>query len=241
MLKRIVAKRNADYHRHDNQPNTRLLCYTKWKDTAVNTYEVKEAKKQLKRHIKNAESTLKDLQTTVRLVEQKRDNFLEIDDSELNRRKDYISASLNRIKSAKTQMNSENIKSKLLADERAKSRRRLGILGAKSEEENEETEFIAKAHASTQLMMQQQDETLDELDSAVVRVGHMAENIHEELGQQNKMLNELEEDLTNAEEQLGMVMGKLAKVLKTKSKWQLGTIMIMSLIVIILFFLVLYT
>lgn len=210
-------------------------------DTAVNTHEVKEAKKQLKRHIKNAESTLKDLQTTVRLVEQKRDNFLEIDDSELNHRKDYISTSLNRIKSVKTQMNSENIKSKLLADERAKTRRRLGILGAKSEDENEETEFIAKSHASTQLMMQQQDETLDELDVAVVRVGHMAENIHEELGQQNKMLNELEEDFTNAEEQLGLVMGKLAKVLRTKSKWQLGTILIMTLTVIILFFLVMYT
>lgn len=202
---------------------------------------MKEAKKQLKRHIKNAELTLKDLQTTVRLVEKKRDDFLNIDDSELNNRKNFISASAERIKLVKSQMNSDGIKSKLLADERAKSKRRLGLLGAKSEEEDEETEFIAKNHASAQLMMQQQDETLDELDSAVVRVGNMAENIHEELGQQNKMLTDLEEDLTNAEEQLGMVMGRLAKVLKTKNKWQLGVIMLMSLIVIVLLFLVLFT
>ncbi len=146
-------------------------------------------------------------------------------------------------------MNSESIKSKLLSDEKAKSKRRLGLLGAKSDDidddnykyNDEESNFIANNHASTQLLMQQQDETLDELDDVVVRVGHMAENIHEELGQQNKMLTELEEDLTNAEEQLGLVMGRLAKMLKTKSKWQLGVIMIMSLIVIVLFFIVLYT
>lgn len=139
-------------------------------------------------------------------------------------------------------MNSDHIKTKLVADERAKSKRRLGRLGAKSEEyDEEETEFIAKSHASAQIMMQQQDEALDELDEAVVRVGQMAGNIHDELGQQNKMLNDLEEDLTNAEEQLGVVMGRLAKMLKTKSKWQLGIILIMSLIVIILFFMVLYT
>lgn len=212
-----------------------------FQDTAVNTHEVKEAKKQLKRHIKNAESTVKDLQTTVRLVEKKRNDFLEIDDSELYRRKQFITSCLERIKTVKSQMNSDSIKSKLLADEKAKSKRRLGLLGAKSEDNDEETEFITKSHASAQMMMQQQDETLDELDDAVVRVGHMAENIHDELGQQNKMLTELEEDLNDAEEQLGMVMGKLGKLLKTKNKCQLGLILLMTLVVLVLFFLVLYT
>ena len=46
----------------------------------------------------------------------------------------------------------------------------------------------------------------------------MAGEIHEEIGHQNKMLSELDEDLADAEEKLGMVMGKLAKLLKTKNK-----------------------
>ena len=171
-------------------------------------------------------------------MDKNRVDFQNIDDAELNNRKNFISASANRIKFVKTQMNSDGIKSKLLSDERAKSKRRLGLLGAKSEDD-EGIEFIAKNHASTQLMMQQQDETLDELDDAVVRVGHMAENIHDELGQQNKMLTDLEDDLQNAEEELGLVMGRLAKILKTKSKWQLGVIMFMSLVVVVLLFLVL--
>jgi syntaxin 6 len=55
------------------------------------------------------------------------------------------------------------------------------------------------------------------------------------------MLDELQDDLQNAEEQLGLVMGKLAKMLKTKNKCHLGTIVILSIIVIVLFFLVIYT
>ncbi len=174
------------------------------------------------------------------MVEKKRNDFLEINDAELYKRKQFISSSLDRIKTVKSQMNSDSIKSKLLADEKAKSKRRLGLLGAKSEED-EEMEFITKSHANAQLMMQQQDEALDELDDAVVRVGHMAENIHDELGHQNKMLTELEEDLDDIEEQLGLVMGKLGKLLKTKNKWQLGIIMLMTGVVVVLFFLVMYT
>ena len=204
----------------------------------MNTAEVKEAKKQLKRHIKNAESTLRDLQTTVKMVEKKPEKFTNIDDLELSERKQFTVTCGDRIKRSKQGMNAQAIKTKLLKDQRSKSKRRLGLSNSV---DGEDEKFIQTSHASAQLMMEQQDEALDELDGAVERVGHMAENIHEELGHQNKMLNELEDDLENAEEQLGLVMGKLAKLLKTTNKWQLGTILTLSIIVIVLFFLVLYT
>jgi syntaxin 6 len=209
-------------------------------DTAVNTHEVKESKKQLKRHIKNAESTLKDLQTTVKVVEKKRDRFPEIDDAELSDRKEFIQSSMDRITAIKARMNSQALKTKMLADERAKTKRRIGVDHMGSED-NEDSEFLGGQQATAQMMMQQQDETLDDLDSAVIRVGHMASNIHEELGHQNKMLKNLEDDLHDAEENLGMVMGKLGKFLKTNNKFQLRAIMMLCLIVVILFFLVLYT
>ena len=95
--------------------------------------------------------------------------------------------------------------------------------------------------AETMLIMQRQDETLHDLDMAVTRVSYMADTIHTEIESQNVMLNELEDELVDAEEQLGVVMGKLAKLLKTKNKCQLGLILMLSLVVLILFFLVLYT
>jgi len=158
-----------------------------------------------------------------------------------------VTTSQDRLSSAKADMNSDKIKQKLMADERAKARRRMqqqqqqaGSAEAE-QKENEEDEFIADSHAKTSLLMQQQDETLDELDEAVTRVGTMAGSIHEELGQQNKMLNELEDDLADAEEKLGLVMGKLGKMLKTKDKCQIGTILALCFTVVILFFLVIYT
>jgi syntaxin 6 len=88
--------------------------------------------------------------------------------------------------------------------------------------------------------MEQQDETLDELGEAVVRVGEMAEGISEEIQQQNRMLDELDDDLANVEEELGMVMGKLAKFLKTKDPWQLRTIFMLILIIVVMLFVLLY-
>lgn len=202
---------------------------------------MKDEKKQLKRHIKNAEATLHDVLTTIRMVEKNRAKFLEIDNEELSDRKYFIDTCKRRINQAKDGMNSQSIKTKMLKDQRSLTKRRLGLSNTHSGEDNEENKFVENSQASAQLMMEQQEETLDELDGAVVRVSHMAENIHEELSHQNKMLDELQDDLQNAEEQLGLVMGKLAKMLKTKNKCHLGTIVILSIIVIVLFFLVIYT
>jgi syntaxin 6 len=203
---------------------------------------LKDSKKQLKRHIKNAESVLGDVQATVQLVEKDRDKFSRIDSTELYERKAFVSTSRDRLNMAKQELNSEPVKEKIIADERAKAlRRAAGMLGAETEEQRQNTDFIVDSQARASLLMRQQDETLDDLDVAVTRVGHMAENIHEEIGAQNKMLDEMDADLANAEEQLGMVMGKLAKLLKTKDKCQLGTILCLAATVIVLFLLVLYT
>eukprot|EP00529_Nitzschia_sp_RCC80_P041707 CAMPEP_0113475054 /NCGR_PEP_ID=MMETSP0014_2-20120614/18916_1 /TAXON_ID=2857 /ORGANISM="Nitzschia sp." /LENGTH=285 /DNA_ID=CAMNT_0000367949 /DNA_START=268 /DNA_END=1122 /DNA_ORIENTATION=- /assembly_acc=CAM_ASM_000159 len=194
-------------------------------DTAVNTHEYKDAKKQLKRHLKNAESTLRDVNMTVQAVESDREKFSHIDDGQLYERKSLVDTSRGRIQDAKDEMNSQSVKDKLLRDERNKAARRSGdgTLGATTDAERRNTDFVLDNQAQTSLLMQQQDDTLDELGAAVTRVGEMAGNINEEIGHQNKMLEELDQDMTNVEEELGMVMGKLAKFLKTKDPWQLRT------------------
>ena len=240
------------------------LSVVRTTDTAVNTHAVKETKKQLKRHIKHAESTLSDLETTVRVVEKSRQKFPHINDNELSERRQFVDDSKDRIASSKMSMQSDEIKQKFVSDEKALKERRKGGGGlgggtssssATNGTTNNNNGYYSKAHdvesgntsstnperAETMLMLQQQDETLDDLDLAVTRVGYMAETIHEEIDTQNIMLKNLEEDLADAEEQLGVVMGKLAKLLKTKSKCQIGLIIILSLIVLVLFFLVLYT
>lgn len=178
---------------------------------------------------------------TVQVVETSRHKFPHIDNTEMYERLTLVSTSRDRISRAKTEMNSDDVKSKMVSDERAKAIRRAGGGINQTQQELEHTEYIADSQAKQSLLMQAQDETLDELGEAVTRVGEMAENIHEEIGLQNKMLTTMEEDLSDAEEKLGVVMGKLAKLLKTKNKCHLGTILILSLVVVVLFFLVIYT
>ncbi len=189
------------------------------------------------------ESTLKDVHRMVSAVENDRDKFPHIDDSQLFERKSLVETSRSRIQHCKNEMNSEKVKKKTLADERQKAIRRSGdgLLGAKNDLERQNTDFVLDSQAQSSLLMQEQDECLDELGNAVTRVGEMAEQINEEIGHQNKMLDELDQDMTNAEEELGMVMGKMAKFLGTKNRGQLKVIFTLSLIVVILLFLVMYT
>lgn len=158
-------------------------------------------------------------------------------------RKSLVETSRSRIQHAKDEMNSDTVKQKLVSDEHNKAVRRSGdgLLGAKNDKERQNTDFILDNQAQSSMLIQEQDETLDELGDAVTRVGEMAGNIGEEIGQQNKMLDNLDQDMTNAEEELGVVMGKLAKFIGTKDRWQLRTILILTLIVIIMFFLAIYS
>lgn len=212
-------------------------------DTSLTFADCKDSKKQLKRQFKIAESTLRDVDATVQAVKNDRGKFPHIDDSQLYQRKSLIETSRSRIQHAKIEMNSEKVKKKILGNEKQKAIRRSrdGLLGAKNDLERRNTNYILDSQAQSTMLMQEQDETLDELGDAVIRVGEMAEQIGEEIGQQNRMLEDLEEDMTNAEEELGLVMGKMAKFMGTKDRWQLRIILTLSLIVVVMFFLVIYS
>eukprot|EP00804_Cyclotella_cryptica_P030745 CCRYP_009174-RA/>CCRYP_009174-RA protein AED:0.04 eAED:0.04 QI:269/1/1/1/1/1/2/333/375 len=233
----------------------RYLEVVRTTDTATNAHQIKETKKLLKRHLKAAESTLSDLETTIRVVERNRSKFPHITDAEITNRRSFVADCQQRMQTSKEKMQSEEVKDKLLRDEKAKmDRKRSSSLNntnhsiptrqtSNGDDLYLQEEDVESSHSRSETirMMQQQDNALDGLSTAVTRVSHMAETIHEEIEMQNKMLSELEDDLVDAEEQLGVVMGKLGKLLKTKSRCQIGLILVLSLIVLVLFFLVLYT
>eukprot|EP00592_Proboscia_alata_P001397 CAMPEP_0194376070 /NCGR_PEP_ID=MMETSP0174-20130528/24580_1 /TAXON_ID=216777 /ORGANISM="Proboscia alata, Strain PI-D3" /LENGTH=252 /DNA_ID=CAMNT_0039156617 /DNA_START=80 /DNA_END=835 /DNA_ORIENTATION=- len=195
---------------------TRVVYET---DTAVNTHELKDSKKQLKRHLKHAESTLKDLQSTVRAVERNPNQFHHISHEELRSRQIFVEDAKDRLANCKDKITSASVRKKIADDEKALSLRRMGDASNVSRNQREESDMLQNERAQSQVMLKQQDETLDVLGEAVQRVGDIADNIHDELQVQNRMLSDFEEDLDDAEEKLGMVMGKLAKLLKTKNKW----------------------
>jgi len=211
---------------------------------------LKAKKKQLKRSIRNADSTLNDVKMTISLVESQPGRFSnQIDSSELYERRALVMTSQDRLERVIEEVDktpSPVKQQKPTAKKTAAMNHSAAVTRSDAPhdadiENNYDGEQGQNGSSSlNQLaLIEQQDETLDELGLAVERVGGMATNIHEEIGYQNKVLEEMDDDLADAEEQLGMVMGKLGKLLKTKNKWQLRTILALILIVLILIFLIL--
>ncbi len=86
-----------------------------------------------------------------------------------------------------------------------------------------------------------QDAGLDALSESVMRLGEMSNNISEELGQQNKMLESMETDLDNAGEELDIVTRSTKQLIaQSGGKQTFCLIVTLSIVVLILLFLIIY-
>mmetsp|Transcript_46486 Transcript_46486/g.105014 ORF Transcript_46486/g.105014 Transcript_46486/m.105014 type:complete len:247 (+) Transcript_46486:144-884(+) len=204
--------------------------------------EFKECRKAFARELKSAEKQMRDLTLTVDLVKNDRQQFPHIDDYELEQRSAFIVKTKKVLSEITASFKSEGVKAKMVADERKEIESRPAAnLGATSSDQMEHTHFIHDQQAEARMIISQQDEDLEELGQGVDRLHEMGQGINEELKQQNKMLNELDRDLDEAAEKMNFVMGKLAKLLKTKDTCQIWTIIILTLVLVLLIFLVIYT
>jgi len=221
-----------------------------------NRSQRQKQKKLVKRAIRTAESTLRDVKTTVSLVESQRDRFPHIDASELYERQALVTTSQDRLEKAKQSLEESPNNNNFFFTNKKKNNKENTTVAKKTNDNNNgysngddvtinsdiesNNNNNNNNNALTQTLMKQQDSMLDELGVAVERVGTMAQTMDEEIGYQNKLLENLEDDLDDAEEKLGLVMGKLGKLLKTKDKWQLRSILVLVLIMLVLIFLILF-
>jgi SNARE domain. len=111
-----------------------------------------------------------------------------------------------------------------------------------SESDREEDDFISQQIRQQQLELKRQDEGLDMLTESANRLGALSLGIHEELNQQNKMLDEMENDLENATGNLETITQKTKDLIqKSGGKKNFVIILAMSIVVVILLFLIIYT
>lgn len=90
--------------------------------------------------------------------------------------------------------------------------------------------------------MQKQDQGLDMLAESAKRLESMSENIAEELQYQNKMLDEIDNGLDDATDNLDMVTRRTKEMIKKAGgKQNLMIILCLCVVVIVLFILVIYS
>lgn len=209
--------------------------------TSAGNPQFRECKKSLAREIRAAEAQLKDLGLTVDYVERDRPSFPHIDDRELGERRGFVSKARAELSGARDAAAGPRARAKMDADEKAAVATEHGHYGAKTDIEMANTDFIHGAHAQTRATMREQDENLEQLDGAVDRVHRMAEEIHGELSTQSRMIDEMEGELDETTDKMNFVMGKLAKLLKTKDTCQLWTIVALTVVLVVMVMLVIWS
>ena len=106
--------------------------------------------------------------------------------------------------------------------------------------DRDNTRFVKDQAQITKSAIEDQDVIVRKLDVAVGNLHEQATVIKEEATLQNKMLDNLENDLDDAGLKMGVVMGSLSKLLKTKDGCQIWTIVILAVILIILVALIIW-
>ena len=79
-----------------------------------------------------------------------------------------------------------------------------------------------------------QDASLESLGVAVDRLGQIGKDIHEEVAEQNVLLDSLGNEVDDAGNKMNVVQASLSKLLKTKDGCQIWTIVILTFILILL-------
>ena len=105
-----------------------------------------------------------------------------------------------------------------------------------------DNDFVQQSLRTQQQLLKKQDEGLDFLSQSAERLGQMSLEISDELGQQNKMLDSMETDLDRASEELDVVTQKTKEFIQQAGgEKNCIIIMVLSIVVLILLFLIIYT
>mmetsp|Transcript_99547 Transcript_99547/g.195561 ORF Transcript_99547/g.195561 Transcript_99547/m.195561 type:complete len:251 (+) Transcript_99547:149-901(+) len=184
---------------------------------------------------------LQEVENSINTVEQNREKFGHLTDDQLRARRAFVARSRAAHKDVQDAMTGSKAAAKMEED------RRQALLGKRSRDEQAQQQrsaYEAGAYLEQERFLQrqlvnQQEDELTELSKATQRVGQVAQTMHGELQMQQKLLDELNDDMDEQLDKMGFVMKGLGKVLKTSNGWQIsgivGLILLFVLEVILIF------
>lgn len=219
------------------------LDYDKWKDLLENTNtstnpDFGKASQAVKLSVKTIRMNLNDLSQTVAIVEKKRERFTNIDDEELASRKRFINDTKASVQDVQNTMTSERTKNKIKSDRLVKKPPASAVDRARDEDSNR---YVEQKAQQAQLLEQKQDVVLDDMSAALARLGDVAMTIGTELESQDALLQDINDEMDEADDKMTMVMKKITKLLGTSDWGKLCCILVLFCLCILLGALVIYT
>ncbi|CAI5724433.1 unnamed protein product [Peronospora effusa] len=199
------------------------------------TYQIEEA-------ITTAIESVKFLEDTIIMVETNRVKFEHIDAMEIASRKAFVATIRKELQTVLAEISADFVKARIRKQERKLmvstklTSFRPNLTG---QERNEK--FLTEETQRQHQTLQEQNTSLAELHTDITRLHEVTVDISNEVKQQNRMLDDLTEDVEEAQERMNFVMKGLSKLLKTKDKCQLGLILFLVAVLVGMIFLVVYT
>mmetsp|Transcript_10190 Transcript_10190/g.30612 ORF Transcript_10190/g.30612 Transcript_10190/m.30612 type:complete len:249 (-) Transcript_10190:40-786(-) len=211
-------------------------------NTAKST-RFQELHSEIAAELRSLDYDLQDITETIKVVEENRTKF-QFDNSEIQSRKDFVQASRANVKALQDSVASRQAVGKIESDRR----QALGTSSsnpARDDRQNaaarENEAFMDRQRQEQAQLIAQQDQDLALFSQSAQRLRETAQAINVELQDQQKMLEELDEDIDKETEKLNFVMKRIGRLLKTSDNKQLCLIVGLCVLLLVLVFLVINT
>lgn len=198
---------------------------------------------ELRKGLRSIEWDLEDLEETVAIVEKNPKKF-KIDDKEIKSRKAFIEQSKNEVKCMKEAILESKAKNKKMRPssmELFNSSRTAKYTSLRNEVESPVRRLLDTTQRQQQELMVAQDDELEGIQTSVGTLKSMSKQIGNELDEQSVMLDDLGNDMDNAESKMDGALKKMAKVLhmsNDRRQWMaIGALSGVMVVVVALFFL----
>eukprot|EP00949_MAST-11_sp_MAST-11-sp1_P004345 g4345.t1 len=228
--------------------------HAKWKDAleGTNTATDKGFRKTSKKLSDSCDAVrrlLGDMDKMISVLSKQRSKFPHVDDAELDRRKSFVASSRGKLRAIMEDMQSPRTRRKLDDDKRKalELRDNVGssaetqLPSSRGRERESASNLLERGRRDQRLLMEEQDQILDSMEVTIQNVGGMATAMGSELDEQKIALNSLDEDLDRALQRMNKVEKTMGKLLKTSNRCTMYLVLFLSVIVVILFLLVIYT
>lgn len=198
---------------------------------------------ELRNGLRSIEWDLEDLEETIAIVEKNPKKF-KIDDKEIRNRKTFIEQSKNEVKCMKEKVlesKSKNKKMRPSSMELFNPSRTAKYTSLRNEVESPIRRLLDNTQRQQQEMLVSQEEELEGIQGTVGNLKSMSKQIGNELDEQSVMLDDLGQDMDNADSKMDGALKKMAKVLhmsNDRRQWMaIGALSGVMVVVVALFFL----
>jgi len=190
--------------------------------------ELSWARKELSGMLTALEADLEDLEESVKIVESTDARLFGLSDGEVKERRQYVGYVRGEIENMRAEMLTAAPPPPLVP--RAQS-----PVGGGYGEVDHQGEW---AREEQQMMMREQDRTMDSIAGALSTLAQQAGIIGREIEEHNEMLDEVESGVDGADRKLNEAMGKMRRFLRETEEKRSGwciTILIIILVILLLF------